>query len=81
MLLARTDAAALSNAPAGLFGADVVCGLPSRESGRRQTLDHAPAANPRPQGLESPIGRPEPAAAGRSARVWAAYAMGRALSA
>ena len=91
MLLARTHAAAISNAPAGLFGADVVCGDPSRTGHRRMQPSSA-----EPQGSRLPIAQPElaatpePAAAkstvrtvstGGSARLWAAYAMGRALSA
>ena len=94
MLLARTDAAAISNAPAGLFGADVVCGGLSKSGHRRMpgepTQPRRPQSSRLPIAQPGPAATPEPAAAsltvntavtGGSARLWAAYAMGRALSA
>ena len=95
MSFARTDAAAVLNAPAGLFGADVLCGGPNGNAGHRET-PRSRQTRPEPtkrvpsRAQASPIARPAapeplraaaPAATGGAARLWAAYAMGRALSA
>ena len=86
MLLARTDAAAISNAPAGLFGGAVLCGVASDPGHRRMSCNPS-QTDPKPQMRPTePAVAPEPAkaplaacaAAGLSARLWASYAMGRA---
>ena len=100
MLLARTHAAAHSNAPSGLFGADVLGGdrggIAARGVMPRTPVPHpAPSQRPEPAARRSPGERgkrPAPAApvkqvaspanaGGAAARVWAAYVVGRALSA
>ena len=94
MSLHRTDAAAISNARAGLFGADVLCGGVSDVRGHRQNPVVKPPQTPvpmrRPELAAAPVPEAAPSAAsysrnamstGGSARLWASYAMGRALSA
>ena len=89
MLLARTDAAATSNAPTGLFGADVLCGDRSLKRGHGR-MSPIPRVSGRTQRASEPtrpsVPAPQPArtpanAGGAAARVWAAYVVGRALGA